>query len=318
MRLRNIDLFKGLLIALVILGHILQGKVNDSIWKTIIYSFHMPLFIAISGFLFNINRFIKVKYLGLLKKYQFRLILPWTLAVIIYFLLSVFKNENFNILELLKCFTTPVYHLWFIPGLLSWMILTLCLKRFKISNTSLLIIASIISIISFFLVYYPETYQGLGVISTFIASILYTFRPYFYFFFVLGLVYKNLDLNKPKTIDYVLPVVFFILVIIIFYAPSKLLKIINSLLFNTFLINLILKVASNNLLGSFKKIEWIGLNSLGIYLWHFIPILICKHYIGTENLVYFYAATILSVFGFIIIYKHLLKIHFLKKYFFGM
>ncbi|WP_460218118.1 acyltransferase family protein [Psychroserpens sp. MEBiC05023] len=318
MRFRNIDLFKGLLIVFVISGHILLGKVNESILKTMIYSFHMPVFIAISGFLCNLNKLLKTNCLEIIKKYLFRIIIPWTLAVIVYFLLTAIKNHHFNALELIKAFITPIYHLWYIPGLLSWIILSLSFKRLKISNTFLLGIALIISIISFYLVYYPVTYQGFGIISTFTEAFLYTFRPYFYVFFVLGFVYRNLELNIPKTIDYVLPLVFFILVPVMYYAPNKALKIINFLLFNTFLIHLILKVVSNNALGRVQIIEWMGLNSLGLYLWHVIPILICKHYIGTENLVYYYTATILSVIAFIVLYKYLSRIQFLKTYFFGM
>lgn len=51
------DALKGLLIVLVVLGHSIQASkiqlcesfINDYLWN-LIYSFHMPAFIAISGF----------------------------------------------------------------------------------------------------------------------------------------------------------------------------------------------------------------------------------------------------------------------------
>jgi len=68
MRLRNIDLFKGTLILLVILGHMIPEAIDDSLWRTIIYSFHMPLFIGISGFLFNADKMVKFNFLQLISK----------------------------------------------------------------------------------------------------------------------------------------------------------------------------------------------------------------------------------------------------------
>ena len=67
-RLDYIDIMKGIGIILVVLGHISY----NSILITWIYSFHMPLFFLISGFLFYKSRkdgFIKRKLVGLLTPY---------------------------------------------------------------------------------------------------------------------------------------------------------------------------------------------------------------------------------------------------------
>ena len=53
MRNKNIDLIKGILVLLVIIGHVLKGSLSENLARYIIYSFHMPLFIAIAGYLFN-------------------------------------------------------------------------------------------------------------------------------------------------------------------------------------------------------------------------------------------------------------------------
>src|SRR5690606_24502090 len=115
MRLKNIDLFKGLLIVLVILGHILPKDISESFGRTIIYSFHMPLFIGISGFLFNADKLIKIGFVDLITKYRYRVILPWLIAVIFYFAMMSIYSGSINVVELLKAFTYPFYHLWFIP-----------------------------------------------------------------------------------------------------------------------------------------------------------------------------------------------------------
>ena len=52
---QSIDFVKGILILLVFLGHLIIGKIEDNLVRYFIYSFHMPLFIGISGYLFNFN-----------------------------------------------------------------------------------------------------------------------------------------------------------------------------------------------------------------------------------------------------------------------
>lgn len=57
-----VDNLKGILIILVVAGHVLQSAIDmnmtseymDNIFKWI-YSFHMPLFFVISGFVYSIT-----------------------------------------------------------------------------------------------------------------------------------------------------------------------------------------------------------------------------------------------------------------------
>ena len=137
-------------------------------------------------------------------------------------------------------------------------------------------------------------------------------------FFVFGIIYKRLELKKPKIFDYILPLMCFLFVFYLFYNPNKISYIIIFFLFNSLLLSLTLKVSANNLISGNKTIEWVGVNSLAIYLWHVIPILLCKYIIGTENLALFYLATISLEMIFIIVYNYLLRIDFLRKYVFGM
>lgn len=52
----GIDALKGILILLVIAGHFLEGRISENPLRYIIYSFHMPLFLVLSGFLLNRER----------------------------------------------------------------------------------------------------------------------------------------------------------------------------------------------------------------------------------------------------------------------
>lgn len=319
MRLKNIDLYKGLLIILVVLGHILQGRLDENIWRTIIYSFHMPLFIGISGFLFNVDKVVKLSFSELVNKYFFRVILPWIIAVLIYFIPSLIWNRNQHIIGgLFMSFIRPYYHLWFVSGFLSWVLITWFLKKKKINDSSLLVVSLLISICFKLLQAYPEIFSGIGIITSGIKLILYTFRPYFYVFFVLGLIYRRGELEKPKIWEYLLPFICFNFVICLFYHPNNLLSILNFFIFNIFLVSLSLKISMNNLIRSNKLLEWIGINSLGIYLWHVLPILICKYFFGTKNLMLFYVITICMEIVFVVTYKYLVRISFFRKYLFGL
>ena len=47
-----LDIAKGLAIILVVVGHVVQGSAtnfDDLLWFKVIYSFHMPLFVFLSG-----------------------------------------------------------------------------------------------------------------------------------------------------------------------------------------------------------------------------------------------------------------------------
>jgi acyltransferase len=317
MRLKNVDLLKGLLVFLVILGHMLPGSRNNSILLAIIYSFHMPLFIGVSGYLFNANKIKDYNLIELLKKYLFRIILPWIIAVIFYF--PFLESSSMNTFEaFVKAFVFPSYHLWFVTGFLSWVIITWILKKFKFSNGILFLFGLLLTIVPVILKKIPEIYQSFGVSNSLVFSILDTFKPYYYFFFVLGLIFRDLELKRPKIIEYVIPLILLVLVVYFFYKPNVILSTFNLFLFNSFLLSLMLKISCNNLLVENKTLEWVGLNSLAIYLWHVFPILICKNVIGTENTILFYSSTVVLEIIFIFIYKYLLLIPFLKKYIFGM
>ena len=116
-RLEWIDALKCFLILSVVCGHLIQyhsGISNfwdNSIWK-ILYSFHMPLFIFISGYLFkdthNLYQSIKSKSLQLL--------LPGlTCAIIIY--LKNFDMDKIHLINLKHILEAACLNLWYLKTL---------------------------------------------------------------------------------------------------------------------------------------------------------------------------------------------------------
>lgn len=319
MRLRNIDLFKGVLILLVMAGHILQGSLETSLPRTIIYSFHMPLFVGISGFLFNLQKAGGMNFMDLLNRYRFRVIIPWAVAVIGYFILLGLLRPGFpGIRELIMAFVYPWYHLWFIPSFMGWVMLTWIFRKARMSDNLMLVTAMLISIGAALLNQSPDLYRGHGIISNAIGVLLHTFRPYFLFFFVFGLQFRKKVTGRLRVAEYLLPLAFFGVVIYLFYIPHPALSVLNFFMLNIFLINLVLKATSKELLPASGLLEWIGRNSLAIYLWHVVPVLLIRELTGTGNLLFFYIAAVILECIFLILYSFLLRIGFLKKFIFGI
>ena len=77
-RIQSMDALKFFAIFLVLWGHCIQYLIPGDYWEKplyrIIYSFHMPLFIAISVFFFVMT--LKNDYIKLIKKRFVQLILP--------------------------------------------------------------------------------------------------------------------------------------------------------------------------------------------------------------------------------------------------
>ena len=68
--IKNLDLYKWILIIIVIIWHVIPYSLNESILRYIIYIFHMPLFIWISGFLIK-KYFLRPNIYILFIKYNF-------------------------------------------------------------------------------------------------------------------------------------------------------------------------------------------------------------------------------------------------------
>lgn len=96
-RNESIDIIKGVLIILVLLGHSIslvygESCVDNIVFK-IIYSFHMPLFVFVSGYLFQ--KSLQKKFKDLLGQKIKRLIVPLLTASTILVIINWFSKSNF-------------------------------------------------------------------------------------------------------------------------------------------------------------------------------------------------------------------------------
>lgn len=79
-RIKNIDILKGVLMILVVIGHFYFLGYNSRT-LTLIYSFHMPCFLIIGGYLLNINYKLRVSE-NILKRFM-HTIIPYLIFNII-------------------------------------------------------------------------------------------------------------------------------------------------------------------------------------------------------------------------------------------
>lgn len=148
MRDNRISNIKGILIILVVFGHVLEAdKARYINVYEYIYSFHMPVFIFISGYLSKNINFKKIAKLILLY-------LPFQLFYCI-FLFTIGYKEVLDIK-----FLIPQYQLWYLISMVWWYLIAMMLS--KISNKNLKIVAGILivalGIISRKLIILDDTY----------------------------------------------------------------------------------------------------------------------------------------------------------------
>ena len=109
------DNYKALLIFLVVLGHFAEaGKDNEILhWlKWLIFSFHMPAFIFISGYFSK----KKTSFVQLIRK----LAVPYLVFEVLYYLLYIFILHKETRLYLLY----PKFTLWYLMALFVWKLVT--------------------------------------------------------------------------------------------------------------------------------------------------------------------------------------------------
>lgn len=197
----KIDIIKGIAIFLVLYGHYIQYTVlnidyfENSMFK-FIYSFHMPLFALVSGYLFydtlkrkNIKEVIYSRIKGLMYP-----IIVWTT---INWAISSIAKRTIDLIEWWKLFTGT--YLWFLWSIFA---VSICLALIiKLLPNKSHIIAIVLG---FFIMYlFPNSEMNI----------------YIYPFFIIGYYFKK---NKEKLNSYldnkheILVIIIFIILLLLF------------------------------------------------------------------------------------------------------
>lgn len=148
-RINWIDQAKGIGILLVVIGHM---NIPQELSK-IIFSFHMPLFFFISGYLYNDKKY-SINFKNVFYSKLKSLVWPFITFTIFYLILSVFINQNsiiqsFDYVDFFKGNRSPNTPLWFLTALFSTEIIFSQIIRFFNIRKAILLILLII-VVGFF------------------------------------------------------------------------------------------------------------------------------------------------------------------------
>lgn len=170
------DNAKALLIYLVVLGHLMSGFLQENEYLDtlylVIYLFHMPAFILISG---HFSRTIKNK--NDLKKIGKTLVLPYIIFQIAY----TFYYKNIFGDDVTYDFLEPRYALWFLLSMVMWKLMLTIFGRHWI-----MLIVSVA--VSLFAGYISEVNEWLSLARTF----------FFFPFFLMGYYMNRENFAKMK------------------------------------------------------------------------------------------------------------------------
>lgn len=270
-RMHWLDIAKGLAIIFVIIGHVVSsyhraGQFEDAAFfnfmKAFAYSFHMDLFIFISGFFYakayNANLSKKKQYIKKILAYGVPYIffsVLWWLSKILF---SQFVNSELGIKDILLIPLYPITFMWYIYALLIMHLIQILLDTSK-KNTHLLIAFVIFLVIP--LVKY----------DLFQSSILSDIAKH-YFYFVLGVYYGdyliNLLISAIKKYKYLLWIEGGVMLIgnsLLFIFPqleNQLTKIVLAGVGIAFILSVSYCIQNN------KILEYLGVQSMPIYLLH--------------------------------------------------
>jgi fucose 4-O-acetylase-like acetyltransferase len=220
LRNQTIDAIKGFTIILVVLAHAIQRNIIDSesnIINCLINSFHMHLFMFLSGYLIA-QSISKPRYKWLFKRFV-RLILPFFVwSIIMYYMRSfdfsglIYFGDAFKdgiIHSLINCFLFPWISLWFLYVLFMFYALLLILQIIEKK------IGMIIYVIVFLLLQFIP-------FSPFAAFGLYQARWLCMFFFGGYLISIHKDKIPNINLIYKLVIIFSFPLLFIIYRYFKL------------------------------------------------------------------------------------------------
>lgn len=318
-RYYSIDIVKGVLIILVIIGHVLPGSIEGNPLRYFIYSFHMPVFIGVSGYLLNYQSLINIGFFGILQKYKNRIIIPWITALSVYFVFHEVQRSEVNIInDILDELFFPFYHLWFIPGFLTWVILARWIGRSEYFSNYFLFTAAILSFVTYVISKNIYTIDFIHQYKNSIRFMDETIRPYYFIFFVFGIKFKEIMAwfdGLGRRIIFT----FLLIGLLMFNLSSvDVLKSILYYFFNFVLISWILYNIERGYFPSVYWIEWLGINSMGIYLWHVMPIIIIKYFFNFTDMLVYYSLMALALAGFFVAYFFLNRFKLFRRVLFGL
>ncbi len=261
-RIKWIDYTKAFACLLVCIGHLIQSLQKASIDNNIvitslinwlIYIFHMPLFIALSGTLYQKKKkeFSWKQYKIFVVNKIINLAIPYFFFYLLYLGINICFSNSVNtpkgIEELIGIFNNPMSPYWFLYALLSvFLIIPVIEKLFNNDKKIIFILLSVLKIISIFI----------NIPIYFIKSIM-SYGVYFY----LGTFIDCDDRRKINKYKLFLYEIFYLLITIIIYLKIdvlnniaiEIIKVPLAIIQIMIIIELFKQIEKNIVFDTFKK-----------------------------------------------------------------
>ncbi len=276
-RLDWIDLAKGIAIILVVIGHvgasynsanIYSHETFLSILTKIIYSFHMPLFIFISGYLFSLKKIQNqsIEVIKILINYGVPYIFFSVLWIIFKFVFSSFINTTIDIKQILFIFVTPVSFMWYLYAIMIMEIIQIFITKFTNEKSFKLIHCAISAVMILLVHYYSSAsvsfFSETMSISDFIISDIFKY----YLYFLIGLYFGKSLVNiiQKNLKSYFIISTFGVVTMIV----CKIMNYNNILILNIFFayVGILFIICVSIHLNKNLILNYIGKNTLPIYL----------------------------------------------------
>jgi fucose 4-O-acetylase-like acetyltransferase len=306
------DFIKGILILLVFIGHWLQGNMNETLSRTFIYFFHMPMFFFVSGLLLGYEKIEKEPIRYLIKK-CLTLGIPWFIASLLY-LLAINHNRllSINAKDILRIFYIPYFHLWYIEAYLGYLTLFWCLtklNKFAIKIKTDYYMA-IITALSFFIGIFARLKSEEQTVFGHLIN--YVFRLQNLPFFMFGITLSGKTKSVSNTFYY-FALMSLCLIPLSFYKDLG--HITETVIFIA--VNIILAINIYKLINEkkiyVKVINEIGTKTLWIYLLHVFSLLAAQYLAGQADLKQWYLTSLIcmtSLIGLLFFLEAILKKRF--------
>jgi len=265
-RVEYFDIARGIAIILMVIFHI----VPYGLLYRIVYSFHMPLFVIVSGYFYK-----DIKFKELLKKCFFELLLPCFLTCLFVCLIKDISDGTFNFVKVVKDVVVLIFRskdidvLWFIPFLAVIKIIFFLIKKIVKENDLMLFLMIIFWVIIGFLVSFTNRWLPFGLDVGLVCL-------FFYFSGYMLKKYKILNyLFKYKGLFFCV-LGFFIITFLVgnveLFArlyPFGFVSLCSSI-FGCLLVLFISKIIEAKFFWGSKFLSWCGANSIYILLFHYI------------------------------------------------
>lgn len=262
-RYKELDLIKGIGIILVYLGHSFNLKELD--WNIIyiylystVYSFHMPLFFFISGFLSNTNKNINLEkfYKGKIK----RLLVPYLFINLIDFiprtLFPQLVNSKFGGIKEVVFYGTKIS--WFVYTLFIIFMFFPFLDKYILKKDKYYLFGLVLVIINYLKIFNNIKIFSLGTVVEYLL--------YFYIGYVIRPVYNEKIKNEfsNKKISSLIISIVFLMFSYKYYHLNYFNNITFAILGALFVLNISLRIKENT--NIYKFFKFLGINSLTFYL----------------------------------------------------